>query len=57
MAMRRIFDLYQMLGHINSEEMLTDVYLKAGCVLNNEDIDIFDLYSVISYINSGAFEE
>ena len=52
-----IFDLYSILDHINSVNLLKDDYYKAGCVCLNDDIDIFDFYSELDYINTGVFTE
>lgn len=52
-----VFDLYDMINHINSEASLEGAYFEAGRVCQNEEIDVFDVYSEISYVNSGAFTE
>ena len=45
-------DLYRMIEHINWDTMLEGVYLEAGCICQNEDIDIFDLYEQLALINN-----
>ena len=41
----------------NAEEELEGVYFDAGCVLGKDEIDIFDIFSALSYINTGDFSE
>ena len=50
-----VFDLYIILGYINSTVALSGTYYDAGRVCGNEDIDIFDFYSELEYINNGSF--
>ena len=52
-----VFDLYDMLGHFNSDATLEGAYLKAGCVTQEEDITIFDIYSALNYVNTGEFTQ
>lgn len=45
-------DLFGIMDHINSDEVLMDEYFQAGRFLENEDIDLFDLWAELNYINS-----
>lgn len=52
-AVVNISDLYIILDYINSATTLSGAYLKAGCICKRDDIDIFDFYAELEYINNG----
>ena len=56
-AVVNISDLYIILDYINSATTLSGAYLKAGCICKRDDIDIFDFYAELEYINNGFFPE
>ena len=56
-AVVNISDLYIILDYINSVTTLSGAYLKAGCICKRDDIDIFDFYAELEYINNGFFPE
>ncbi|MBE6558888.1 MAG: PKD domain-containing protein [Ruminococcaceae bacterium] len=50
-------DLYEMLDHMNGEDELSGIYLEAGCMLGNEDIDIFDIFAALESVRAGEVTE
>ena len=56
-AVVNISDLYIILDYINSATTLSGAYLKAGCICKRDDIDIFDFYAELEYINNVFFPE
>ena len=43
-----------MLDHVNGDTELEGVYEKAGLVVNEEEIDIFDTLAVLDHVNGDA---
>ena len=52
-----VFDTDTMIEYINHRAELTGVYYDAGCVRGDEELDMFDVYSVINYIQTGEFSQ
>ena len=50
-------DLLVIIDYVNSEQELAGVYLEAARVHDDDDIDLFDLWSELTYINTGSFTE
>ena len=46
-----IFDIFDMINHINEDYVLEGANKKAGILYGGDDIGIFDLYGVIDYVN------
>ena len=49
-----IFDILQMLDHVNGDLKLTGIFEKAGLVVNTDEIDIFDALAVLDHVNGDA---
>ena len=54
-----LFDTYDMLNHINNLDKLVGPYLQAALIraIENADIDLFDYFAEVDYINKGSFDE
>ena len=54
-----LFDTYDMLNHINNLDKLVGPYLQAALIraIENADIDLFDFFAEVDYINKGSFDE
>ncbi len=52
-----VLDVYGMLYHMEGTKPLEDAYLAAGCISGGEDIDLFDIFAVFTYLETGSFNE
>ena len=46
-----VFDVFNMIDHINNDALLTGINKEAGLIVNDEEIDIFDTFAILDHIN------
>ncbi|MBX9035114.1 PKD domain-containing protein, partial [Gordonibacter massiliensis] len=51
-----IFDMFLLMGHVNSDKALSGVFFEAGRMCGGEDITIFDVYQSRDRVNSDSLE-